>query len=46
VPSTAKLVVDEGDVEVELSGGFGFDLAGSELDDEVAQPPDVEEQSM
>jgi tRNA C32,U32 (ribose-2'-O)-methylase TrmJ len=29
-------VVDEGDVEVELAGVFGLELAGLEFDDDVA----------
>lgn len=42
----AQAVLDQGDVELQLPGAFGFELAGLELDDEVPQLLDVEEQQV
>lgn len=39
-------VVDHGDVEAELTGVAGFERAGLELDDDVAQLLDVEEEQI
>jgi hypothetical protein len=46
VVAAPKDVVDEGDVEVELSGVFGLELAGLELNDDVAGMFDVEEKQV
>ena len=45
VPAS-KHVVDEGDIEVELAGVFGLELARLELDDHVAGLFDVEEEQV
>ena len=38
---TAQAILDEGDVELQLSGVFGLELAGLEFDDYIPQLLDV-----